>query len=82
MAAAVPAVAAVVVVVAAAAAVVAAVEAAAGAAVVVAEDLVAAIRGRRLCLESEVDACSARMIYPIAQTIGNSVTAEKSDKSE
>jgi hypothetical protein len=64
------------------AAVVAAVEAAAGAAVVVAEDLVAAIRGRRLCLESEVDACSARMIYPIAQTIGNSVTAEKSDKSE
>lgn len=81
MAAAVPAVAAVVVV-AAAAAVVAAVEAAAGAAVVVAEDLVAAIRGRRLCLESEVDACSARMIYPIAQTIGNSVTAEKSDKSE
>jgi len=76
MAAAVPAVAAVVVV-AAAAAVVAAVEAA----VVVAEDLVAAIRGRRLCLESEVDACSARMIYPIAQTIGNSETAEKSDKS-
>jgi len=52
------------------------------AAVVVAEDLVAAIRGRRLCLESEVDACSAQMIYPIAQTIGNSVTAKKSDKSE
>jgi hypothetical protein len=80
MAAAVPAAAAVGVmaVAAVAEAVGAAVAVAVGA---VAEALIELIRGQCLCPTSDVDASIARMIYPLAQTMGRNVTAEKSDKS-
>ena len=48
---------------------------------VVAEALIELIRGQCLCPASDVDASIARMIYPLAQTMGSNETAEKSDKS-
>lgn len=50
--------------------------------VVVAEALIELIRGRCLCPESDVAASIARMIYPLAQTMGRNVTAEKSEKAD
>ena len=47
--------------------------------VAVAEVLIELIWGR--CRESDVVASIARMIYPLAQTMGSNETAEKSDKS-
>ena len=53
---------------------------AAAAVVVVAEALIELIRGR--CRESDVAASIARMIYPLAQTMGRNITAEKSEKAD
>jgi len=47
--------------------------------VVVAEALIELIWGRYR--ESDVVASIARMIYPLAQTMGSNETEEKSDKS-
>ncbi len=79
MGAAVPAAAAVVVVMAVVAVAVA--EAVVVVVVVVAEALIELIWGRCLCPESDVVASIARMIYPLAQTMGSNETEEKSDKS-